>query len=290
MWHEGRKIVGKCLQTARPSESPVPRRSHTGLGGWGAFHPPSLAWVLKGSLDGGHCCTCLVSLQWTERGRRNPRRSTSTPLTCPPPVPVPRWWCVARPLLCRSSCVSSWLAVCLSASVTLYKKTASECPPLMATKPMLRAPMSRSRAVPAHTGKLYVTILQHYNGIIGSPGVHLPSLNGHMRPRHSHAMDFPTAPPQPSKKWLDQYVNRSKFFQGIPAPAAALVSLMPMVYWPGPGGPQQCVAGEVSRGCKRDFCFLWFYHYYYLQNLCVFSAFLVFCVFLATSMLHSLSP
>eukprot|EP00667_Euglena_gracilis_P015349 EG_transcript_15951 len=41
----------------------------------------------------------------------------------------------------------------------------------------------------------------------------------------------PCSPVVPSKKWLDQYVNRSKFFQGIPAPAAALVSLMPMVYW-----------------------------------------------------------
>lgn len=35
----------------------------------------------------------------------------------------------------------------------------------------------------------------------------------------------------PSQTWLDQYVNRSKFFQGIPAPAAALVSLFPVVYW-----------------------------------------------------------
>jgi len=41
----------------------------------------------------------------------------------------------------------------------------------------------------------------------------------------------PATPLTPSKTWLDQYINRAKFFQGIPAPAAALVTLSPMVYW-----------------------------------------------------------
>eukprot|EP01134_Creolimax_fragrantissima_P000737 CFRG0737T1 len=31
-------------------------------------------------------------------------------------------------------------------------------------------------------------------------------------------------------KWLDAYVNRTKFFEGVPAPAAAYLMLMPLVY------------------------------------------------------------